>query len=167
MVRCALVRWLVLLGPCVAMVARAQVVGDPACRVVPMVTVSGAVTYRLPFGFVRAGSDSVWTRSGPWRRGVDYLFDPLHGDVRVLHPVVPGETLWVAACRLLSPPPLEFSLLRYRPAPAATSPGGVGGTDSLRSEAPRVGTGLRADRAGGGHGELVEEELTPEPLERV
>lgn len=93
---------------------------DPSCGVTVMVQRSGAVTYRLAHPFLRAGSDSVWTSTRKWARGRDYLIDALRGDVRLLQASVPGETLWVAACWLLAPPPLEYARQRYQ---ATRAPG--------------------------------------------
>ena len=100
--------------------AAAGTLSDPGCGVTAFPARPDAVVYRLPHTFVRAGSDSVWTRGGAWRRGADYLLDPLRGELRVLRQPAPGETLWIAACWLLAPPPLELELQRYRAArPAA------------------------------------------------
>src|SRR5580765_3582982 len=95
---------------------------DPSCGVMTVATVAGQHRYRLPHSFLRAGSDSVWTRRATWVRGTDYVLDALRGDVRILTDVAPGETLWVAACWLLAPPPLDYARQRYQAAPAAPAP---------------------------------------------
>ena len=77
---------------------------DPSCFTVALVPTSGAAVLRMPRGFLRAGSDSVWTRAGSWRRDLDYRIDRLHGDLRLLRPLPPGDTLWVRACGLVAPP---------------------------------------------------------------
>lgn len=88
---------------------------DPACFTVAQVPAPGVAVTRLPRGFLRLGSDSVWTRSGTWRRDLDYTLDRLHGDLRLLRTPVPGETLWVRACGLVLPPPIEYQPLVYQP----------------------------------------------------
>lgn len=135
-----------LLLPAAAQASEAR---DPGCGVTRIVAVSGAVTYRLPHGFVRAGSDSLWTRARTWVRGKDYLLDALRGDVRVLASLTPGETLYVASCWLLRPPPLEYARAYYRPLrmdePAAAAP------DSANVQAaPRPSTGRELANAPGG-----------------
>jgi hypothetical protein len=94
--------------------ARAQ--RDPSCTVFPIVPTSGAALMRLPRGFIRAGSDSVWSRQGGWARDRDYRLDRLRGDLRLLRTWAPGETLWVSVCGLLAPPGLEYSRQVYQPA---------------------------------------------------
>ena len=89
---------------------------DPGCGTLVVVQRADALLYRLPRTFLRAGSDSAWSRAGPWRRGGDYLLDPLRGELRLLRPPLPGDTLWLAACWLLAPPVLEWEMQRYRPA---------------------------------------------------
>jgi hypothetical protein len=89
---------------------------DPGCGTLVVVQRADALLYRLPRTFLRAGSDSVWSRAGPWRRGADYLIVPLQGELRLLRPPLPGDTVWVAACWLLAPPVLEWEMQRYRPA---------------------------------------------------
>ncbi|HEV2106119.1 MAG TPA: hypothetical protein VGU27_10360, partial [Candidatus Eisenbacteria bacterium] len=86
--------------------ARAGEQLDPACGTMVVVPSRDAAVVRLAHGFLRAGSDSVWSRAGAWARGRDYLLDRLRGDLRLLRPLPPGDTLWVAACWLLAPPPL-------------------------------------------------------------
>ncbi len=104
-----------------------RTVGDPACGVTLYVQQEGTVAYRLPQPFLRPGSDSVWTRLAPWRRGSDYALDETRGELRLLRQPVPGDTLWVRACRLLVAPPLEFRLYSWSPtaaaAPDSTGPG--------------------------------------------
>ncbi len=121
---------------------------DPSCGVAVVVQRSGAVTYRLAHPFLRVGSDSVWTSARPWVRGSDYLLDALRGDLRLLRTVVPGETLWVAACWLLAPPPLEYARQRYQPTrngEALPVP-----ADSSATPAPRPATGRDPSIAPGG-----------------
>ncbi len=114
-------------------------VQDPSCGVAVLVERAGSVTYRLAHPFLRAGSDSVWTRERVWVRGQDYLLDALRGDIRLLRASVPGETLWVAACWLLAPPPLEYALQRYQPARQSDVP--LSGSDSSAAPSPRPATG--------------------------
>lgn len=97
--------------------ALAAAVAAPGCDVAHFVQHSGAVVYRLPYTFIRTGTDSVWTRAGAWTRGADYALDATRGELRLLREPVPGDTVWVRACRLLAPPPLELRLNSYRPAP--------------------------------------------------
>ncbi len=97
---------------------RASAVTDPGCGTSPIVQRSGTVIYALPRTFLRAGSDSVWSGARPLARGADYVLDRTRGLLRLLIEPVPGETLWVRACGLIAPPPLEFRGLTYRPAAA-------------------------------------------------
>jgi hypothetical protein len=89
---------------------------DPGCGTLVVVQRADALLYRLPRTFLQTGSDSAWSRTGPWRRGADYVIEPLRGELRLLRPPLPGDTLWVAACWLLAPPALEWEAQRYRPA---------------------------------------------------
>jgi hypothetical protein len=89
---------------------------DPGCGTIVVVQHPGALVYQLPRTFLRAGSDSAWSRAGPWRRGTDYLLDPLRGQLRILRPPVPGDTLWLTACWLIAPPALEWEMRHYRAA---------------------------------------------------
>ena len=89
---------------------------DPSCFTVPLVPSGGAAVMRLPRGFLRAGSDSLWSRDGPWVRDRDYRVERLTGDVRLLRFVAPGDTVWARACGLVAPPPLEYVRQPYRPA---------------------------------------------------
>ena len=89
---------------------------DPSCFTIAWVPVAGAGLQRIPRTFVRAGTDSVWARGGPLRRGLDYQWDLLRGDLRLLRSWVPGDTLWVSGCGLVAPPPLDFQRLVYRAA---------------------------------------------------
>ena len=101
-------------APAADTTSRAQ--RDPSCTVFPIVPTSGAALMRLPRGFIRAGSDSVWSRQGGWVRDRDYRLDRLRGDLRLLRTWAPGETLWVSVCGLLAPPGLEYSRQVYQPA---------------------------------------------------
>jgi hypothetical protein len=97
-------------GPASPSVAR-----DPSCATFPIVPVSGVAVMRLPRGFIRAGSDSVWTREGAWVRDRDYRLDRLRGDLRLMRAWAPGETVWVSVCGLLAPPGLEYARQVYQP----------------------------------------------------
>jgi len=99
--------------------AAGAVVRDPGCGTLEVVTREGVLVYRLGRTFLRAGSDSVSARGVPLAPGRDYALDPLRGELRLLRPRAAGETLRVAACWLLDPPPLERHGLRYRPPGAA------------------------------------------------
>jgi hypothetical protein len=90
---------------------------------------------RLPRGFLRAGSDSVWSRAGTWSAGRDYRLDPLRGDLRLLRLLAPGDTVWVRACGLVSPPPLEYQRQVYRPARAPGVPDTAGSHAELAASA--------------------------------
>src|SRR5262245_42536025 len=105
-------------------------VADPACAIDVLVQRIGAVAYRLPHPFLRPGSDSVWTRAAGWRRGADYALDYTRGELRLLREPVPGDTVWVRTCRLLTPPPLEFQLYAWHPV------AGAGGPDSASAGGP-------------------------------
>ena len=96
-----------------------RAVADPACGVSTYVQQEGTVVYRLPQPFLRPGSDSVWTHTATWQRGLDYALDATRGELRLLRQPVAGDTLWVRVCRLLVAPPLEFRLYRWSPAEAA------------------------------------------------
>lgn len=113
---------------------------DPTCGVSVLVQHAGTVAYRLPHVFLRPGSDSVWTRAITWRRGVDYGIDMARGELRLLREPVPGDSVWVAACWLLTPPPLEFQLYTWRPVPGAVADSAGAGAPA-GSPAPRPGTG--------------------------
>ncbi len=88
---------------------------DPGCGTSALALHPGTLVYALPHSFIRTGSDSAWTRLGPWRAGTDYVLDPLRGELRLLRDPGAGDTLWVRACWLMTPPPLEIQLNRYRP----------------------------------------------------
>jgi len=94
---------------------------EPGCGVMTVVLRPGVVAYPLPHTFLRAGSDSAWTRNGVWHSGNDYALDRLRGELRVLRVIDGIDTLWVRACWLLHPPPLEFQVQRYRPLSAPDS----------------------------------------------
>jgi hypothetical protein len=102
-------------------VARASASPDPGCGVMVVAPRPGALVIPLPHTFLRAGSDSVWSTRAVWRPGTDYSLDLVRGELRLLHEAAPGETLHVAACWLLEPPPLEVQRNRYHPATAATA----------------------------------------------
>ncbi len=137
---CAALAALALFGCGAARTARASVsAADPACGVFALTRSAGGDRWTLPHGFVRAGSDSLWTRHGPLRRDHDYVLDALRGEVRLLTPPAPGETLWVASCWLLLPPPLELFRHRFQPLPAAT--GASGARDTSQAAPPRPSTG--------------------------
>ena len=144
------------LGSCTAAVAllMASVAGagdvwDPGCGVVPVVQQGGTVLYPLPRPFLKRGSDSVRTASREWTRGADYALDRTRGILRLLREPVPGETLWVRACWLTNPPPLELQLNTYRPARGA--PDTAGGDSALRAApAPRPVTSRSPSEAAAG-----------------
>jgi hypothetical protein len=127
----------------------ATVVRDPSCGRFAVVQQSERLQYTLPQGFLRPAGDSVWTATAAYTRGVDYTIDRTRGILRLLRAPVPGETLWVAACWLLHPPPLERQLQSYRlagpvdsaaaVAPGATIPRPI--TARLPAQAP-AGTAL-------------------------
>jgi hypothetical protein len=125
-------------------------VRDPACGVSVLVQQPGTVAYRLSHVFLRPGSDSVWTRAAAWRRGVDYGIDLARGELRLLREPVPGDTLWVEACWLLAPPPLEFQLYTWRPVPGSAPDSGGAGRVPPASPAPRPGTGRSPTLAAAG-----------------
>jgi hypothetical protein len=95
---------------------------DPSCNVTALVPAAGVAVVRLPRGFLRAGSDSVWSRAGTWSPGRDYRLDLLRGDLRLLRMLAPGDTVWVRVCGLVAPPPLEYQRQVYRPARAPGTP---------------------------------------------
>lgn len=103
---------------------------DPGCGTMRVPTRQDQVVYLLPHAFLRSG-ERITARDGDWTRGTDYLLDGLRGELRLLRAPVPGDTLVVAACWLLAPPPLERSWLKYRPASA-----GVPDTVTLDAGAP-------------------------------
>ena len=103
--------WVVML---IAAATRAEPVRDPSCGEMSVIVRAGALVYPLPHGFLRAGTDSIWSRRGRWRAGTDYALDRLRGELRLLREPVGGETLYVAACWLLDPPPLEHRVHSYR-----------------------------------------------------
>ncbi len=106
--------WALLM--CAASGHAAPVQRDPSCFTVALVPLPGVAVMRLPRGFLRVGSDSLWTRDGAWERGRDYRLERLTGDVRLLRVLAPGDTVWARACGLVTPPPLEFVRQVYRPA---------------------------------------------------
>jgi hypothetical protein len=108
----------------------------------------GALVYRLEHAFLRAGSDSAWTRGGALVRDRDYLLDPVRGELRLLRAEVPGDTVWIAACWLLEPPPLDFQLNAYRPLDAA--PADSAAVPAPESEPARRPSTARSPRSDGG-----------------
>ncbi len=122
--------WLVLLcsaalahaAPAADRPAPAAPQRDPSCFTLTLLPASGVAVQRVPRMFVRSGTDSVWSRSGPWRRHQDYQWDLLRGDLRLLRTWLPGETLWVSGCGLVAPPPLEYQRLVYQAARATSEP---------------------------------------------
>ncbi len=122
--------------------------GDPACGVEAIAVPAGADHVALAHGFVRVGTDSVWTRTRGLRRDRDYVLDRLRGELRLLVGLAPGETLWVATCRLLEPPPLEYARQHYRPV-AVVAPGAAP-ADSAAPPTPRPSTGRDIATAPGG-----------------
>lgn len=125
---------------CVAGAARAAESGG--CGVMPVVARSGALVYRLPHTFLRAGTDSVWTRSGALARDLDYALDRLHGELRLRRAPLEGETLWVRACWLVNPPPLSLQLQRYQPVQAT---GGATNDSALAGLPPTMRPGVARD----------------------
>ncbi len=110
-------------------------VPDPSCGTLALRLSAGQLQYVLPHTFLRAGTDSVWTRTGPWRLGTDYALDRASGELRLLREPLAGDTLWVAACWLMDPPPLSVQLNAYRPVHAPTD---TAASDSvLRAAVPR------------------------------
>jgi hypothetical protein len=98
--------------------AQAGDTSDPGCGTMTLAPRPGALTLALPHAFLLAGADSVWSSRGPWRESTDYYLDRTRGELRLLREAMPGETLWVHACWLLNPPPLELQRYQYRPASA-------------------------------------------------
>jgi hypothetical protein len=99
-----------------ARAAESQTIADPSCGTITLVPRPEAPVLALGHSFLRAGSDSMWSARGPWRPGLDYSLDRVRGELRLLRDALPGETLYVHACWLLAPPPLEVQHYRYRPA---------------------------------------------------
>jgi len=119
-----------------SVVAVSSLQRDPGCGTLVVVQRADVLLYRLPRIFLRAGSDSAWSRAGPWRRGTDYAIEPLRGELRLLRPPLPGDTLRVAACWLLAPPVLEWEMQRYRP---ARPPGAFDSAAAPLRESPAPG----------------------------
>jgi hypothetical protein len=147
---CAALAALALLVRGAGTLARAAgVAQDPACGVVALTRSAGGDRWFLPHGFVRTGSDSVWTtRRGPLVRNRDYVLDALRGELRLLSPPAPGETLWVASCWLLAPPPLEFSRHRFQPLPVDVPAGPAPDTAGAARLRPATGRDLAAPPGG-------------------
>ena len=102
---------------CTSGVVRAA--GDPSCGAISVALQPGVAIYRLPHAFLRAGGDSARTATATWRRGVDYALDMTRGELRLMRNATPGDTLVVALCWLLDPPPIEVQVQHYAPAGAA------------------------------------------------
>src|SRR5438067_9608227 len=117
----------------------ARIIHDPSCFTQVLVPRAGVATVRLARGFLRAGSDSVWSRQGAWLAGRDYRLDRLRGDLRLLRALPPGDTVWVRACGLVAPPALEYQRQVYRPAPASGPADTAAGRPALVATA-RPGT---------------------------
>jgi hypothetical protein len=111
----ALGAWLALAPPAHAATASAN---DPGCGVMALAPRPGALTLALPHTFLLTDGDSVWSSRGAWRENTDYRLDRTRGELRLLREAMPGETLWVRACWLMRPPPLELQRYQYRPASA-------------------------------------------------
>ena len=95
-------------------VVRAAPVHDPGCSVIELVQRSDQVIYPLPRRLLRDGSDSLWTASRAWTRGVDYGLDRTRGVLRLRVPPVPGETLRVRVCGLVAPPVFSARFAEFR-----------------------------------------------------
>ena len=91
---------------------------DPGCGTMVLAPRPGALTLALPHDFLLESADSVWSARGAWREGSDYRLDRTRGELRLLRESMPGETLYVHACWLMAPPPLELHRYEYRPAGA-------------------------------------------------
>ena len=119
--------------------AAAGEVEDPSCGVMVVPRPAGRLTLRLPHAFLRPGRDSVWTRSGALAAGTDYLIDRLRGELRLLVDPPLADTLWVRACWLLEPPPLERQLAAWHPAaPAPAVPESASTQPPGRAPRPAV-----------------------------
>lgn len=134
------------LGVAGVAVARGPV-EDPGCGTLALRMRASTLVYRLPRTFLRAGSDSAWTRFGTWRRGVDYVIEPMRGELRLLREPLPDDTLWVKGCWLLDPPPLELRLNAYRPGPGVVVDSSVTRAATVAS---RPATAHRPDEAPAG-----------------
>ncbi len=130
-----------------ARAGRADVV--PGCGTFALPASSGGDRWTLPHGFVRPGTDSVWTRRGALVRGRDYVLDAVRGELRVLPVIAPGETLWVACCWLLDPPPVELWRQRWQPLPPE-SPAAAAPRESTTAAPVRAATGRDLRSAPGG-----------------
>ena len=97
---------------------QARAAADPGCGVMTLAPRPGALTLALPHAFLLSEGDSVWSSRGSWRENTDYRLDRTRGELRLLREAMPGETLWVRACWLMNPPPLELQHYTYRPAGA-------------------------------------------------
>ncbi|MGH7742623.1 MAG: hypothetical protein ACRENS_11455, partial [Candidatus Eiseniibacteriota bacterium] len=122
-----------------ATVVRAGDTSDPGCGTMWLAPRPGALRLALPHPFLLEAPDSVWSSRGAWHEGSDYRLDRTRGELRLLREAMPGETLWVHACWLLAPPPLELQRYQYRPVSAApdSAPPPVAAAESRPGPASR------------------------------
>ena len=114
----------------IAAPARAVTVDDPACEPSWVVVQHDTPVYRLPYGFLAAGTDTVRLHGQILKRDADYQLDALRGELRLLRVVPAGDTLEVRACRLLAPPPTDVRVMSYQPRgadPPDSAKGDAGG----------------------------------------
>lgn len=114
----------VLAGPVFA----ESTVRDPGCGTIVLPLRPDVRVYSLSRGFLTAGADSGRVGDAWWRRQKDYVLEPLRGELRLLREPLPGDTLRLDACWLLTPPPFERQLHSFRPR--------VGVRDSVFASAP-------------------------------
>jgi hypothetical protein len=86
---------------------------DPGCGSLVVVEVENQLIYRLPRTFLHDVADSIVSPRTVLRERHDYVLDRLRGELRLLRAPVPGETLRVVACWLLTPPALEYRRESY------------------------------------------------------
>lgn len=118
-----------------ATATRARAAEDPSCGTMAVVMRQDALVYRLPRTFLRPGSERVVSRGLAWHVGVDYVFDFLRGEFRLLHDPLPGDTVWVTACGLINAPPLDRYRLELRPPGSLALPT----ADTAQRVSPRAG----------------------------
>ena len=123
--------------------AHAATVADPGCGVIKVAIEPDVPIYRLPHTFLRAGRDTIRIRGAVLARGTDYVLDPVRGELRLLRPLPPGDTLEVRACWLFTPPPVNLQLMSYRPVVDAR-PDSTAAADRART--PEAGRGSVAAR---------------------